>query len=224
MSKVAEIFKAALFVSAVFVSAGCATTPPQTGDVDDDGLVLMPNSLLDELYVAPNVSLATYKRVIVEPVEVTYREGWRKQHPDIRDREVDLLSKRLADSLHEKLVAELTRGGYVVAEAPDKDVIRLRPRLENVDLAAPESNSDKHTFVRSEGEMTLRVSGFDGPSGALVARAKDYEKDEDKQLLTRADRVTSFIAAEKIFDKWAQALRSALDVANVSAGARKPQQ
>ena len=207
-----------LIAGAIF--AGCATQPPP-GEVSDDGLVLVPTSLLDELYVAPNVSLANYKRVIVEPVEVAFKDGWRKKHPDMRDSEVEALRARLAGLLHEKLVKELARGGYLVAESPDKDVLRLRPSLENIDLAAPEANNDKRTFVHSDGEMTLRVLGFDGPSGALVARAKDYEEDPETQILQRADRITTNIAAEKMFDKWAQALRSALDVANVNVGARK---
>jgi hypothetical protein len=203
---------------------GCAVAPPPPGELSDDGLQLVPTSLIDELYVAPGVSLANYRRVMLDPIEVSFKKDWRKQHPDLKDRDVEALKTRLADMLREKLVAELARGGYTIAEAPDKDVLRLRPSIEKVDLAAPEGASDKRTFVHSKGQMTLRVLGFDAPSGALVARAKDFDEDPVKSGLERADRVTTNFAVLQIYERWAQELRSALDAARVSAGARTPQQ
>jgi hypothetical protein len=72
--------------------------------------------------------------------------------------------------------------------------------------------------------MLLRVQGFDGPSGALIARVKDYEEDDQQEILERADRISAYHNAKKIFTEWAEALRSALDVARVRAGARAPNQ
>jgi hypothetical protein len=210
-------------VAACALFAGCATAP-KSDPPSDDGLVLVPNSMLDELYVAPGVSLANYHRVMLEPIEITFRDGWRKEHPELSDREYEAFCKRLTDMFHEKLVAELARGGYTIAESPEKDVLRVRPSLEKVDFAAPESASDKKTLTHIDGQLTLRVQGFDGPSGALVARAKDYEEDFEKERLKRADRTTAMLHAERIFEKWAEELRSALDVAKVSAGARHPQE
>jgi hypothetical protein len=203
------------------VLTGCATAPLLPDEQSDDGLVLQPTSLLDELFIAPGVSLASYRRVLIDPIEVNFRPGWREQHEDLSDKEIEALRARFAAMLRDKLVRELARGGYVLAESPDIDVLRLRPSLENVNLASPESSVEKRTFTRSAGEMTLRILGFDGPSGALVARARDYEQDPDTRELERTDRVTTNQAALRMFDKWAEALRSALDVAKVSAGARK---
>jgi hypothetical protein len=200
---------------------GCASSPSLSDEQPDDGLVLQPTSLLDELFVAPGVSLASYQRVMIDPIEVNFRDGWRKQHPELSEKEFEALRTRLATMLRERLVRELARGGYSLAESPDIDVLRVRPSLENVNLASPESSPDKRTFTRSAGEMTLRVVGFDGPSGALVARARDYEQDPESRIFEQTDRVTTNQAALRMFDKWAEALRSALDVAKVSAGARK---
>jgi hypothetical protein len=210
-----------LTTSALF--AGCATAPPRPDADNDDGLVRVETAMLDELYVAPNVSLANYRRVMLDPIEVTFKKDWRKDHPEMRDQEFEELRARLADMLREKLVTELARGGYVIAEAPDKDVLQLHATLEDVNLVAPETAPDKKILAYTNGDMTLRVKGFDAPSGALVARARDYEADPQSRLLERADRISANIAAKQIFEKWAEALRSALDVAKVSAGARKPQ-
>jgi hypothetical protein len=190
----------------------------------DDGLEHVDVALLDELFVAPGVSLANYRQVMFDPVEVTFEEGWRRRHPDIDHRQFETLRQRLADRLIEILQEEFARGGYMVAESPAPHVLRIRASIENADFPAPETYSDKKTLVYSDGHMTLRVLGFDSPSGALVVRARDYEEDPISQVLERADRVTTFATAQRIFEEWAQEIRSALDVAKVRAGARTPQQ
>jgi hypothetical protein len=203
--------------------SGCTATPPPA-DVSEDGLRRVEISLFDELYVAPGVSLANYKRVMIDPVEITFKKDWRKRHPDLSDRDFEVFRGELARLLHEKLVTELARGGYTIAESPDKDVIRLRPSIEKADFAGPEPAGEKKTLTYVDGEMTLLVQGFDGPSGALIARAKDFEEDPETRILERADRITAYYNAQKIFKEWAEALRSAMDVAKVRAGARTPNQ
>ena len=140
------------------------------------------------------------------------------------DREFEYFKQQLATLFHEKLEAELARGGYALAEAPAQDVLRLRIGLGDVDFAAPETGANKHTTVYVDGKMTLNAQGFDSTSGALVARARDYEEDPDPRSMKQADRVRALQNARLIFEKWAQELRSAMDVAKVSAGARTLQQ
>jgi hypothetical protein len=222
--KVGYPFKlAAITLGLSAALAGCPSNPP-AAEVSDDGLQRVETSLFDELYVAPGVSLANYKRVMIDPVDITFKKDWRKRHPDLTDREFAVFQDQLARMLHEKLVTELARGGYTIAESPDKDVIRLRPSIEKADFAGPEPFGDKKTLAYIDGEMTLRVLGFDGPSGALIARAKDHEEDSETQILDRANRITAYHNAQKMFTEWAEALRSALDVAKVRAGARTPSQ
>jgi hypothetical protein len=211
----------ALLVCVTFL--GCAMQP-KPDETADDGLVRVENSLLDELFVAPNVPLGHYTRILLEPVEIEFRDGWRQDHPDMSDREFEYFRNQLTTLFHDKLEAELARGGYALVEAPAQDVLRLRIGLEDVDFAAPETGADKSTQVYKDGRLTLRAQGFDSPSGALVARARDFEQDPQPENFKRADRVRALKNASMIFEKWAQELRSALDVAKVSAGARQLQQ
>jgi hypothetical protein len=202
---------------------GCATQP-KPDEAADDGLVRVEAAQLDELYVAPNVSLAHYQRVMLDPIDIAFKDGWRQDHPDLTDQDLEHFKSQLTSDLHDTLVAELARGGYTIAEAPAPDVLRVRAGIEDADFAGPEVNVDKSTAVYVDGKMTLRVQGFDAPSGALIARAKDYEIDPEIRAARRADRVSALHNAHMIFEKWAQELRSALDVAKVHAGARSPQQ
>ncbi|HEU4589974.1 MAG TPA: DUF3313 family protein [Steroidobacteraceae bacterium] len=219
-----SFFAAVLGACTCAAFTACSSTPPRTEPPADDGLVRVETAMLDELYVAPNVSLANYQRVMLDPIEFNFKDGWRSQHPDMDDREFEVFRTRLTDMLREQLVSELAKGGYQLAEAPDKDVLRLHASVGDVEFGAPETGVDKVTSVYVDGKMTLNLQGFDAPSGALVARAKDHEEDYEQRHMQRADRVSAMLNAKLFFEKWAQELRSALDVAKVQAGARKPQQ
>jgi hypothetical protein len=213
---------AAAFIPLVCLAIlGCASKQPKPDEAADDGLVRVETAMLDELFVAPNVPLGHYQRVLLEPVQIEFRDGWRQDHPGMTDREFEHFKKQLTTLFREKLEAELAQGGYKLVEAPAQDVLRLRIGLEAVDFAAPETGADKFTTVYKDGQLTLRAQGFDSSSGALVARARDYEEDPDPLHAKRADRVRALQNARLIFEKWAQELRSALDVAKVSAGARQ---
>jgi hypothetical protein len=216
-----SLLAAAVASCACAAITACSNHPVET-QPEDDGLVRVETAMLDELYVAPNVPLANYQRVMLDPIEIDFKDGWRSQHPDMDDREFEVFRTRLADMLHEMLVKELAAGGYQLAEAPDKDVLRLSAVISDVQFAAPEAGADKTTSAYIDGKMTLNVRGFDAPSGALVARAKDYEEDPEVRILQRADRVSAMHNAQMMFEKWAQEVRSALDVAKVRAGARTP--
>ena len=217
-------FTLGLISSLCAMLAGCPAAPPPAA-VNDDGLQRVDATMFDELYVAPGVSLAYYKRVMLDPIEIEFKKDWRKRdHPDLSDSDFETFRAELAKQLREALVTELAHGGYTIAESPDKDVLRLRATIEDADFAGPEQFYDKKTYAYVDGKMTLRIQGFDGPSGTLVARAKDYEEDSKSYILERADRLSAFRNAQRMFDKWAEALRSALDVARVQAGARTPQQ
>lgn len=221
MKDVTGIALTALLCAALLA---CASLNPKPDEAADDGLVRVENTLLDELYVAPNVRLGHYQRVMLDPITIEFEDDWRRNHPDMSDREFEHFKSQLTSLLHETLVTELAHGGYALAEAPAPDVLHLRVGLEGVDFAAPETGVDKSTMVYVDEEMTLRAQGFDSSSGALIARARDYEQDPYPRSAKRADRVRALKNAKTIFEKWAQALRSALDVAKVSAGARQLQQ
>jgi hypothetical protein len=208
-------WKLALCATAAAALGACASTSPLPEEPSDDGFLLAPGSLLDELYVAPGVSLAKYRQVMIDPIEVTFRKDWRRKHEELSEKDFGALQTRLAKMLRETLEKELARGGYTVTERPGTDVLRVRPSLENIDLVAPETTIGVRTYARSAGEMTLRILAFDGESGALVARARDYNKDPETQILEGTDRIATNQAALRMFEKWAEALRSVLDVANV---------
>jgi hypothetical protein len=176
------------------------------------------HSLLEELYVSPNAPLSHYKRVSIDPVEVSFRKGWRKEHPDVSDKQFAEFCDGLAQSLREALVDELARGGYALTDAADPDVLRVHASIEKADFPAIEKADDKKLAAYDDNsKMMLRVRGFDAPSGVLVARAKDYVM-APRQGLQSANVVRANLVSHRIFEMWAVEFRSALDVAKLSTG------
>ena len=81
MSKnTAGIVSATILISTACLTGGCATKPGPDR-LADDGLQRVETALLDELYVAPNVSLANYQRVMLDPIEVDFKNGWLMRSP-----------------------------------------------------------------------------------------------------------------------------------------------
>jgi hypothetical protein len=199
------------------LTAHAAKHPPPDEDADD-GLLRVEPSLLQELYVAPGVSLAHYQRVMLDPIEIEFRRGWRQQHPDLGDRDLEIFRQLLITRLHDAFVSELARGGYGVAEAPAPDVLQVRMRITDAEFQAPEIGEDKTTHANSDGKLTLRLHGYDAPTGSLVARARDYMEDPRHSVADHVDRATALKNAQLMFEQWAREFRSALDVARVKAG------
>jgi hypothetical protein len=198
------------------VSAVQAKKQPE--EVNDDGLVRVEHSMLEELYLSPNAPLSHYKRVSIDPIEVTFRKGWRKEHPEVSDQEFAEFCDGLAQSLRDALVAELARGGYALTDSADPDVLRVHASIEKVQFTSIEKGEDKTMAAYDDlTRMMLRVRAFDAPSGVLVARAKDYVM-APRQGLQSADVVRANLLARRIFEKWAVEFRSALDVAKLSTG------
>jgi len=203
----------------VLLAASLVQAKEKPEEVNDDGLVRVEHSLLEELYVSPDAPLSHYKRVSIDPVTVTFRKDWRKAHPDVSDKQFAEFCDGLAQSLRDALVTELARGGYTLTDSADSDVLRVHASIEKVEFAAAiEKGEDKKLAAYDDDtKMMLRVRAFDAPSGVLVARAKDYVM-APRNGLHNADVVRANLISRRIFEKWAVELRSALDVSHVGHG------
>jgi hypothetical protein len=138
--------------------------------------------------------------------------------PARRDKQFAEFCDGLAQSLRKALVDELARGGYVLTDAADPDVLRVHASIEKADFPAIEKGEDKKLAAYDDNsKMMLRVRGFDAPSGVLVARAKDYVM-APRQGLQSANVVRANLVSHRIFERWAVEFRSALDVAKLSTG------
>lgn len=206
------------------------TVPAHSADADKDeppsweGLKKVKRPGLDSVYVREGESLARYKKVMLDPVEVSFDKSWNPRRGLGLTDSADPVAIRegLAKLAREVFQRELEKkGGYPLVTQPADDVLRVRARIVDLYINAPETNSPgiTRTYVVDAGEMTLVAELYDSATNALLARAVDRQRGLERGLneLQIANRVTNTAEADRILTAWAKRLRDALDKARAGS-------
>ena len=185
-----------------------------------EGLKLVKRPGLDTVYLREGVSLAKYKRVMLDPVEVSFDKDWNpRSGPGLSDSaDPQAIRKNLASLARDVFRRELEKkGGYPLVDEPAEDVLRVRAQIVDLYINAPETNSPgiTHVYVLNAGEMTLVAELYDSRTNAILARIVDRQRGTENGLneFQIANRVTNTAEADRIISNWARRLKSALDKA-----------
>jgi hypothetical protein len=199
------------------IPAASAQTPVAA---TSDGLVSVRSWNLDELYLRPNADLSTYRSVVIDPVQVTFRKDWNRDfvdpHASVRrlsQDDVRHIADDTAVGLSNALADAFRARGYTIAEAPGPGVLRLSPTLADLYVNAVEDHYTGGTtksFTKDAGEATLLLDVRDGASGALLARVVDRrtaQETKGTQIAQRGDvirspHVTANFYFDDLFRKW----------------------
>lgn len=206
-------------IAITFALSSCVLRPPAP-DRTVDGLQRIQSRRVDTVYTAPGMSLAGYKRVMLDPVDVAFKKDWQRAHPEIEAADMERIRAELATMFREVFARELDdRGGYELAEHSAPDVLRVSASIVDLDIAAPDAGSAGPTrsYVVSPGEMTLLAELRDSVSGAILVRAADRERGRGFGDLQIANSVTNSAEASRAFAMWAGLLRDALDAARTAS-------
>ena len=213
----------ALLVFSIVSLGGTAFAAPSAaaGPAMQDGLMPAQSSTLDKLYLRPNANLATYRRVMIDPVQVEFQKDWLRNMNDpryvARLRPED--AKRIADETTANvgsIVADAFKAhGYEIASAPGPDVLRLSPRVTELYVNAPDIYPPGKTrsFTRDAGEATLILEARDSLAGTLLAVAVDHGTAQDMLRITRADNVTNAFWFDGLYRRWAMISAAEIDAA-----------
>jgi hypothetical protein len=190
-----------------------------------DGLRQVQVKGLSLAYARPGATLAGYKRVKIEPVEVRFHKNWKPTQTGSRIQlsaaAREEIRTGLAKLVYDEFAKALTaKGRYPVVNEPGPDVLKLKIYVVNLYVNAPEgasSSGASHTFAMSAGEMTLFMELFDSESGQIIARVADRREGRTSQMMAMAGQVTNVAAAEDIAAAWARIMRDALDRAHGAA-------
>jgi len=192
-----------------------------------DGLELRPSKNVAALYVRPGASLAGYKHVRLEPLEVHFDKNWdpnasRMGTNRLTKDDFDRIKQGLSDEFAKVIKKELADGGYDLVTEAGEDVLDVTPIIVDLYIAAPDKPyaGRSRTYTADPGRMTLVAELRDSETQQVLARAIDPRRASGTGTFQITTSVSNLGAAAQIIERWASALRKALDAANAS-GARK---
>lgn len=208
---------AALAFAIAGVSVAREPTPAEW-----DGMKRVERAGLDAVYLREGVSLAKYKKVILDPVDVSFDRNWDPKRTGsliAGNNRVDTQRIRtdLAKMAHDVTRRELERkNGYPLVEEAGDDVLRVRAQIVDLYINAPDTRTPgERSYVVNAGEMTLVADLYDSATNALIGHVIDRKRglDNGPWNFQIANSVTNAAEADRILSIWARKLRDALDKA-----------
>lgn len=186
-----------------------------------DGLELRPSKNVDLLYLRPGASLAGYKRVRLEPLQVAFDKNWDPNRGSLgvnrlTAQDFEKIKKALAEEFAKVCESELAKGGYVLVKEPGDEVLDVQPFIIDLYIAAPEKQTAgrTRTYTSDAGRMTLVAELRDSDTNQILARVVDKRNASSSGMYQITTSVSNMGAARQIIARWASALRKALDAAN----------
>ena len=209
----------ATLVAPVFPRLAVADAPKEW-----DGLEQRPSKSVDLLYVRPGASLSGYKKVRLEPLYVAFDKNWdpnkgRVGVNRITTDDLEKIKKALAEEFAKVCTAELNKGGYQVVTVAGGDVLDVTPMVIDLYITAPQKMTAgrSYTYTTDTGRMTLVAELRDSETNQILVRVVDKRWAPENATYQVATSVSNMGAARVLLQRWASALRKALDVANGKA-------
>ena len=198
---------------AVLLLSGCVVNAPPVTENTSDGLVRVQSKQVDTVYAKPGVSLARYKRVMLDSVELAFKLDWQKRHPEVSESDMTRIRSQGSAVFYEIFSSALTlNNGYPLTTQPGPDVLRVTASITELDVAAtPGTTGTQRMYVVSPSDLTLFMELRDSTSGALLVRAIDREKGRASAISRSKAAVSNSTEARKALEMWAGLLRGALD-------------
>lgn len=199
-----------LSASLVLALSACVIAPdaPVT---TPDGLVKRRDSRVDSVYAAPGASLARYRRVWLDTVEVSFKQDWQARNPGVSADEVAMIRHGATSIFRGEFAAELQKGGYTLAQAAGDDVLRVSASIVDLDFVT--SGAAAAGYLVTASDMSLLADLRDSQSGAMLARVADRSRGRNVGNLQVADQATYSAEARAAITHWATLLRESLDAA-----------
>jgi hypothetical protein len=194
-------------------------------DLDDlmsrQGLQKTKVKGIELAYARPGASLAAYKRVMIDPVDVQFDPSWDPVRTGslikLGSEEREKIRTSVARIVHDEFVKALqAKSTYQIAAEPGPDVLRVKASIVNLYVNAPDSAgaSRSRTWVSSAGRMTLQSALSDAASGQLLALVIDRREAGNSGTMQLSSSVLDEGEAEAVAAHWARVLRKALDNAH----------
>jgi hypothetical protein len=176
---------------------------------------------VDMAYARPGASLVSYSRVMLDPIDVAFHKDWKPTRSGsnikVSAQERENIATGVAKVVYEEFVKQLqTDNGYQVVTEPGPDVLRVKAKIVDLYVNAPDTASAgrSRSYTVSAGEMTIFAELYDAQTGELLARVADRRVARGTGRLTLTNSVVNADEARSAAVSWARILRVALDKAH----------
>jgi hypothetical protein len=168
---------------------------------------------MERAWVKPGEDFSQYSRVGLLDCLVAFKKHWRLNHPSVRTHDIERIKKSLAEEFRKVFTEELQKNGYPIATGSGDDVLLVRPAIINLDIVAPDTQSDVSsiTFTTSAGTMELYVELYDSVSNEILARAVDQRQASHIGDVEETSFSTNSDDARRLLKHWADLLIEKLD-------------
>ena len=214
----------ACLASAALPAYAATKLPPPFED-----LVQVRSPQLGAVYLLPGADFREYTKVMIDPVEVSFRKGWLKNQDSmsggatISQADAEKIAKAARDGFQEILVAAFKDKGYQVVTAPGADVLRLSPAVANLYISAPDPAASMPgvvSFTVGAGEAELVLAARDSTTGAMLGLALD-RREAQQAGSALATSVGNRSAFESLFKSWAYICVKGLDKLKAASPIKK---
>jgi len=194
--------------------------PPE---ISIEGLELVEKTRRGELYADPEIDWSVYDRVQLESASVAFRKNWQRdqnryQSQKVRASDMERIQTSLSELFDRVFTEELSKGGYEITESSGDSVMRIVPRIVDLDVYAPDTRSAgiQHSYTDSTGRMTLKLEIYDSITGDLIATASDRREAPRRGYMQWTTSVTNNAEARRMLRMWAVRLVERLDEARTT--------
>ena len=187
----------------------------------EEGLKKVDVRGIDAAYVRPGASLGNYKRILLDPVQVSFSKDWKPDktgsYLPLSNEDRERIRKDLAELFVTTATEVLEKGGYPVVTESGPDVLRVTAELADVYINAPDTMSAgrSYSFVMSAGHMTLVAELRDSESGQIMARVFDQREARNDHYLQLSTSVSNSAEARDAVRMWANVLLGRLNAVRV---------
>lgn len=203
----------ALTILSLLVAGIVVAAPIRAGTVaTPDGLAPVRSSNLDELYLRPGVNFAAYRKIMVDPVPVTFHPNWLKYsyYPreivrPVSEDEVTRIAEDTGSTAYESIADAFRTRGYEIVTSAAPGVLRLSPSVADLYVNAPTRSSPYpiKTFTREAGDAMLLLEARDAVTGTLLGRVVHHGRAQQLGRLSRASDVSNRFWFETLLRRWA---------------------
>jgi hypothetical protein len=130
-----------------------------------DGLQKINVKGIDLAYARAGATLASYNRVMLEPIDVAFRKDWNPTRTGsnikLTAEERENIRTGVAKIVYDEFVKELqNKSSYQVVNEVGPDVLRVKAKIVNLYVNAPDTRTAgrSRTYTVSAGEMTILLS------------------------------------------------------------------